>query len=925
MSTRWDRLGAHLLATCMTAALLANTAVTAPAESVHVTLLENSPARITILYEIDDVVQTPVRIGNDAYTRVSLPGEPLLKTRGAPELPHHTDSVIIPDDAAMAVRVTESQFYEFCDIDVAPSKGFIPRSVDPADVPYTFGDEYARDAFFPSDPVTLGRPYILRDYRGAVIDIQPLQYNPVSRTLRVYSALKVEIVPVDQGRINVLGELPATQQPSRSFDTLYRRHFLNYTPTLRYPPLNESGDMLIIAHNAWIPNVQPLVDHKNSLGINTTLVGVNAIGNDPTSIKTYIQSVYDAGGLAFVLLVGDAEQVVPSSAVGGASDPRYTQLTGDDDYPDILIGRFSAETAADVDTQVLRTIEYEAGLATLQPWFWQGMGVASNLGVGDDGEYDNEHIDYIRDDLLAHGYTAVDQIYDPDGTVEMISNGLNAGRGIVNYCGHGTLLSWCSPGYTIAHVNQLTNDNMLPFVFSVACSNGQFDGGTCFAETWMRATNGNEPAGAIAFYGSSISQPWDPPMEAQDEFNLLYCAESYVMFGALCYAGACSMMDDYQGDGETWGTGPATFNTWHVFGDPSLRVVGTPPMGLDVSPSIGLTAEGEVGGPFSPDSITYTLTNLGETPIDYEVTASAAWISVSSTTGTLPVTGTMPVTVSINTRANGFGSGVYTERVSFINTTNHEGDTTRLVHLKVGHPTLQYQWDLDTDPGWPMEGEWDWGQPTGGGGLSWGYPDPTGGATGTTVCGVNLDGDYPVVEGGPYHTTLGPVDLSDIVGSRLRFQRWLNTDYQPFASATIEASSDGINWTVVWQNGTSDGIMENAWSTQEYDLSSVADDQPAVYVRWGYAIGSGAWAYSGWNIDDVELWGLVVSQAPLPGDLDCDGDVDFDDINPFVLALGGQDVYHAAYPDCNWLNGDCNGDGDVNFDDINAFVALLGA
>jgi hypothetical protein len=62
---------------------------------------------------------------------------------------------------------------------------------------------------------------------------------------------------------------------------------------------------------------------------------------------------------------------------------------------------------------------------------------------------------------------------------------------------------------------------------------------------------------------------------------------------------------------------------------------------------------------------------------------------------------------------------------------------------------------------------------------------------------------------------------------------------------------------------------------------------------------------------------------PTPGDLNCDGVIDFDDINPFVLALSDPVAYQAAYPNCNLLNGDCDFDGDVDFDDINAFVALL--
>ncbi len=59
------------------------------------------------------------------------------------------------------------------------------------------------------------------------------------------------------------------------------------------------------------------------------------------------------------------------------------------------------------------------------------------------------------------------------------------------------------------------------------------------------------------------------------------------------------------------------------------------------------------------------------------------------------------------------------------------------------------------------------------------------------------------------------------------------------------------------------------------------------------------------------------------GDLNCDGVVNFDDINPFVLALVSQAAYEATYPNCLWLNGDINRDGVVNFDDINPFVACL--
>ena len=68
---------------------------------------------------------------------------------------------------------------------------------------------------------------------------------------------------------------------------------------------------------------------------------------------------------------------------------------------------------------------------------------------------------------------------------------------------------------------------------------------------------------------------------------------------------------------------------------------------------------------------------------------------------------------------------------------------------------------------------------------------------------------------------------------------------------------------------------------------------------------------------------IVTTTTLLLGDLNCDGGVTFDDINPFVLALSNPAGYQAAYPNCDLLNGDCNGDGAVTFDDINPFVALL--
>lgn len=68
---------------------------------------------------------------------------------------------------------------------------------------------------------------------------------------------------------------------------------------------------------------------------------------------------------------------------------------------------------------------------------------------------------------------------------------------------------------------------------------------------------------------------------------------------------------------------------------------------------------------------------------------------------------------------------------------------------------------------------------------------------------------------------------------------------------------------------------------------------------------------------------LRPTRAILPGDLNCDGTVDFGDINPFVLVLTAPGAWLAAHPGCSYYNGDLNFDGAVDFGDINPFVALL--
>ncbi len=548
---------------------------------------------ITITYDIDGVIMNPVTISGQAYTIPRLSGESHLLIAGEPDLPLICRSVIIPGTARMQAQVTDASYVDYTGVRVAPSKGNLKRTVNPDEVPYTLGSVYDSDAWYPASPVSLREPYILRDYRGQTVVLCPVQYNPVRQTLRVYSQVTVQVTVVGEDTVNCLPRTAPVTKVDSCYADIYAHQFLNYG-TGRYTPVAEQGNMLIITYDSFYQDMVPFLQWKISEGIPTQMVNVSTIGN-ANAIKSYIANYYNTQGLTFVLLVGDSAQLPTYMLSGDASDPSYSYVVGSDHYQDLFVGRFSAENNAQVQTQVQRSIEYERDPQISAAWYNKGLGIGSEFGPGDDNEYDYQHIRNIRTDLMSYTYTAVDELYggsqgglDPPGepTTTMVATSVNDGRSIINYCGHGDVTLWGTSSFSVTNVNQLTNDNMLPFIDSVACYVGDFDGQTCFCEAWLRATHNGEPTGAIAHFGSTISQSWDPPMDAEDETVDLVC-EHYTSnvkhtVGGIYYCGCMLMNDDYG----TAGTGETDY--WTIFGDPSLQIRTATPAPLSVTHNPGI-------------------------------------------------------------------------------------------------------------------------------------------------------------------------------------------------------------------------------------------------------------------------------------------------------------------------------------------------
>ncbi|MCR5659976.1 MAG: hypothetical protein K6G25_11710, partial [Bacteroidales bacterium] len=559
----------------------------------EVKLVSSNERQIVIDFSLGGFYLTRVNTPNGVQQVVSVPKMASMLEAAAPDLPQFPVPTIIGDLAEMEVNVTKSDFTDYQNVVIAPSKGNFSRQIDPKTVPYTYGEMYNQNAFYPAAQAYLETPYILRDFRGQNIMVRPFAYNPVTKTLRVYHNMTIEMRKVSDNGVNQKVSRKTTQKITPEMEEAYNHRFINYTEsTSKYNFIQDRGEMLVICPDQYMESMQPFVEWKNQSGRPTTIVSISeAGGNNDNQIKNYIRNIYDdpAHNLEFILLVGDYADLTPHSMGGGRSDNWFGQLEGNDYYLEVFTGRFSVQSINDVQTHIEKVLYYERDMPEGLTWLNQGIGIGANEGAGNGhngGEADYVHINYIRDTLMHYTYENVTQQYSGVGggtSANAISADFNAGKSICNYCNHGSQTSWAVANYSNSNVNALVNDDKWPFIWSVACNNGEFNG-NCFGEAWLRATNNTtgRPTGAVGGMFSWISQPWVPPMTGQDEMvDILtgwkhddkYCHT----FGGASLNGSMYMLDMHpndQGD---------THNTWILFGDPSMMVRTDNPVSMNVT------------------------------------------------------------------------------------------------------------------------------------------------------------------------------------------------------------------------------------------------------------------------------------------------------------------------------------------------------
>jgi len=361
-------------------------------------------------------------------------------------------------------------------------------------------------------------------------------------------------------------------------------------------------DYILISHPAFLAEAASLASYRASHGLETLLVDVQDIYDEfsfgvisPTAIRDflyYAANLWQAPAPTYVVLFGDGHYD-PKNHIGTSSpsyippylamadpwigetaaDNRYVAFSGPESIPDMILGRMPVNSNAQASAMVAKVIAYEQ-TPVVGNWTNGVLAVAGSAdSAGDFAEYS----DSLIADTLPLPYQAEKIHFGVTHTnigeaVAALKSGINQGKLIVNFIGHGFARGWSAqknpPEIFIqtTDVAALTNLDKYPIFLAMTCSEGYYidPAVEAFGEAVTRAEN----KGAIASWsptGQGVSGGHD--YMDRGFFDAVYKHGSYVLGEAIL-----------GGFSRLWFSGSSLYlmETYELFGDPALIINRTP-------------------------------------------------------------------------------------------------------------------------------------------------------------------------------------------------------------------------------------------------------------------------------------------------------------------------------------------------------------
>ncbi|MFP4469864.1 MAG: C25 family cysteine peptidase [Bacteroidales bacterium] len=518
--------------------------------------LENqSRSNVTVNYSIENFSLTESMINGVQMQNISLPGNLLPNDEGAPDLPGSSRYIAVPEGARAVLHITDYRTETYRNVDIAPAPR-IPLDTDKGPMHYEKDSKiYAKDALYPAEPIQISTIKQVRGVDAVILGITPFQYNPVSKELVVYRDIRVEIE--FEGGSGYIGE---DRLRSRWWDPIMQDVFLNSAslPEIDYnkrrQQIMSSRDdagyeyLIVVPNNpefsAWADSIKQF---RQKQGILTGIMTLDEIGtNTASGLENFFNDAYNNWDIppAAVLLLADygtnAANTIISPIYNSycASDNIYSDVDNDD-MPDMIFARITANNDSQLETMVTKFIHYEKNPPTNPDYYahpitalgWQTERWFQICSESVGGFWRKQGKDPVRANAIYQGSpgsiwssatntSTVVNYFGPNGldyipqtpaelggwsggTATMVNNAINSGAFMLQHRDHGYEQGWGEPAYSSTNINALNNSDLV-FVFSINCLTGKYNmGGECFTEKFHRHTYNGQNAGALGLVAAS--------------------------------------------------------------------------------------------------------------------------------------------------------------------------------------------------------------------------------------------------------------------------------------------------------------------------------------------------------------------------------------------------------------------------------------
>ena len=438
-----------------------------------------------IIHQFSNAIIREVSVNQEKYATMRIEGYGYEAELGKPQLPGYTDIIPLNNDEA-DLQIFPSNYVEYSNLKIVPAQ---QQAVDKISVGsnYVFDNfVYNKNEFFPQELVRIQG---IQDYRGqkyAFVRVNPVQYNPVSKSIRCYQNIQYRINNVRTSALIKRNEKKECQT------------------------FTKQEKFIIITNNSLLSSIEDFVAWKKKLGYKVTIIS-KATWNSDQEVKDSILSAfwnneqqYDS---RYLFIIGDYSivpaRIVFDSADNYVTDHYYACVDNDtDEFEDIARGRIPISSADSVHSLLSFFIEKERN-----PYFWN-RGVHSaffNINNNIYNEYQNcvsfsedvkKYMErhqftinrvYKADDntnplrystLYANGDSVAYELRRPlfnwDGSCSDIVDALQSGCDYILYHGHGNYYGLEQIDFTQNTIDDIVGSVYSPVFFCLSCQSGEY-------------------------------------------------------------------------------------------------------------------------------------------------------------------------------------------------------------------------------------------------------------------------------------------------------------------------------------------------------------------------------------------------------------------------------------------------------------------